>query len=279
MSKPTHRFAFDRFDDYVAEVSTIAPSKARESHATGQHSFYWTETWDEAAGLAKNGWAEGASRVAEIRASLDHLVAAANQSVQEFAWDITGDFYDIGRVLSGESECAGSYVTNDQGGRSGSARVVRLYANLGVSGCVSAEALFARGACVLAAVDVIEALGVRVELWACKNSNTDGKSNWHQVEVLVKAANQPADVDRLAFAISHPSFLRRFLWAHSESRGFKPGCTQSVELELEEGCVKTSPAFRNSSHTREELVEEVIKICSQCGITIPNPEELSLETQ
>lgn len=263
------RHAFDSFDAFVADVCQL-PAGDISSRDEGREAHFGTSTFDAAVTIARTGWATGAARVAEIRASLDRFVEASHSAaVQKFNWDVTGDFVDVGRVLSGEPESCGTYA-DYEADRCGSQRIVRLFANLGVSAGVTPEAIFARGAVVLAAVDILESLGVRVELWAAKATLKRGGSIPHQVEVLVKAANQAVDVDRLAFVLCHASCLRRLFWSHQERFGYFPKRCYPHPLTVDEGCVKTSESRRKGSHSVEELAAEVAKICSECGVTLPN---------
>ena len=264
------RHAFDSYEAFLDDVRQVPQVKGISSRDVGRAEHFGTSTFDDAVSLAQAGWAEGAARVAEIRASLNEYVEASKSAAcQQFAWDVTGDFVDVGRALSGEPEAFGSY--NDyEVGRFGSQRVVRLYANLGVSGSVKSAAIFARGAVVLATVDLLESLGLRVELWAAKGTSrkNEGPAQ-HQVEVLVKAANQPVDVDRLAFVFCHNSSLRRLFWSHQERYEFLPNNCYPAPLAVDDGCVTTSHSLRGTSHTTAELAAEVAKLCRECGVEIP----------
>jgi hypothetical protein len=264
-----NRHAFDSFDAFIEDVKQV-PAK-NSSRDLGRDEFFGTANFEAAVALASTGWQEGAEKVGKIRGELDWLVEASKvAATQQFAWDVTGDFVDVGRVLSGEPESCGSYA-NDDVARSGSQRVVRLYCNLGVSASVTHDAIFARGACVLAAVDVLETLGVRVELWAAKATEKRANaSKIHQVEVLVKSAGQAVDVDRLAFILCHPSCLRRLFWSHQERYGYLPNHCYPHAIAVDEGCVATSECHREASHTNAELAAEVARICSECGVTIPD---------
>lgn len=263
-----NRHAFDSFDSFIEDVKQV-PAK-NSSRDLGREHFFGTTNFEEAVTLASTGWQEGAEKVGKIRGELDWFVEAAKvAATQQFAWDVTGDFVDVGRVLSGEPESCGSYSSDDVA-RSGSQRVVRLYTNLGVSGSVKHEAIFARGACVLAAVDVLETLGVRVELWAAKASEKKTDAPIHQVEVLVKSAGQAVDVDRLAYILCHPSCLRRLFWSHQERHGYLPNYCYPYAIAVDEGCVATSECRREVSHTNTELAAEVARICNECGVTIPD---------
>lgn len=262
------RHSFDSFEAFVDNACQL-PTGDISSRDTGRDIHFGSPTFEAAVALAKTGWADGAARVAEIRATLDsHLQTAKSAAVQSFAWDVVGDFVDVGRALSGEPEAFGS-TSDYEAGRCGSQRVVKLYANLGVSAAVKPDAIFARGAVVLAAVDLLESLGVRVELWAAKATIKRTGGETHQVEVLVKAANQPVDVDRLAFILCSPACLRRLYWSHQERFGYFPTHCYPAPLDVDDGCVKTRECRRGTSHTVSELAAEVADICRECGVDIP----------
>lgn len=265
-----HRY--ETWDSFLVDAAKPASNESLSSsrRVEASDAFFGTRTFEEALNVARTGWAAGAARVAELRASIDEFVATAKRAyVQQFQWDVTGDFVDVGRVLSGEPEAFGTYVDSLDGRADTRDRVVRLYANLGVSCGVTGEAIFARGAAILAAVDILESAGIRVELWTGIASKGAGKKKTYQLEVLVKSASQPVDVDRLAFVLCHQATLRRLGFSHKEQHGYWPKKCYPEPLTVEEGCIKTPEARRGGAHSREELAAEVANICRECGVEIP----------
>lgn len=275
MPKPVSQtITFASFDEFVAAAKLTAQDND-SSRGTGRDEFYGTATFEDAVALASQGWPEGAARASAVRASLDAAVRDCVVARQAgFSWDVTGETIDVGKFLAGEPECC---LTQSETGESASGRIVRIVANVAASGSVSAESLFARGAVVLAAIDILEGLGHRVELTVARGTTTakvGGKVL--QILVPVKSAGQPLDVDRLAFCLCHPGFLRRLTWSVSEQYGYIPSETWPAPVEVAEGCILTSETLRAADFARQELLAEVAALCEKCGVTIPADEIAAL---
>lgn len=259
-----NRIQFDTLGDLVAVAKQ--GKKSQESHDKDQYGFYGTKTFGDAVAIYEKGWDEGASKAAEIRASLDGFVQEAVAAKgREYAYDVAaGEWLDVGRFLGGEPECFG--VT--QVGESLAAPVVRLVVNLAASGAVSEKSLFQRGAAALAAVDILEACGKRVELTVGFGSRGYNIPKL-EIGVLAKAAGQPAEPDRLAFLLCHASFLRRIVFSVMEQHGHKPSSTFPDTYAGEEGQIVTPHSLRGSDYSQEELQAHIREICALCGVDIP----------
>jgi len=261
---------FDSFDAFVAAAAvpspTANPSDGSRAETSESSPFYgYTAKFDKALDLALTGWAEGARRCNELRASIDSLVREAVVSKQAgYGWEVVGDCVDVGKYLTGEPEC---WVAQVPDGESTAGPIVRLVANVAASSSVGAESLFARGAIVFATIDLLESLGHRVELTVARGTTTLGKTL--QIYVPVKAANQPLDPDRLAFCLCNPAFLRRLTWSVSEHHGFIPKRTRPASVVVEGGEVLAlGEARRPQDFTKQELFDHVRSLCEKCGVTI-----------
>jgi hypothetical protein len=178
---------------------------------------------------------------------------------------------DVGRFLSGEPECFGTEIAD---GGSISRPVVKIVANLAASGAVTPQSLFIRGAAIVAAIDILEALGRRVEAWVAHGSarSKGSDSQSHETHVLVKRADQPLDVDRLAFAVAHPACLRRLCFSIMEQHGHLPNDTYPHRVTVEGDAIVTEHSLRSSNFSKRELFDLVSRICGQAGVDIPESE-------
>jgi len=261
---------FESFDAFVAAAAvpspTANPRDGSRAETSPSSPFYgFTAKFDEAVALASTGWAEGARRCNQLRASIDSLVRDTVVKKQAgYGWEVAGDCVDVGKYLTGEPEC---WITQVPGGESTAGPVVRLVANVAASAVVSAESLFARGAIVFATIDLLESLGHRVELTVARGTTVNGKTL--NIFVPVKSANQPLDPDRLAFCLCSPAFLRRLTWSVSEHHGFIPKQTKPASVPIEHGeILALDEARRPQDFTKEQLFEHVQRLCEKCGVTI-----------
>ena len=261
--------SFDSWEAFIEAASIISHERRRSlAHAKGDASFYGTSSFGEAAKLAREGWQEGVDRVQKIRSKVATAVQSlVSRRADSIGYDVFGEYVDVGRFLTGEPECFGVRVSDD----SISKRVVRINVNLGVSGSVSHEAIFARGAVAVAAIDIIESSGCRVEVYGVHGSLKCDGSKLHETHVLLKSANQPLDIDRIVFALCHPSTLRRLCFSIIEKYNVWADDSTPHDVKVDDG-INTRPACRGYDFTTRELLVEIKWICDQAGIEIPQEE-------
>ena len=261
---------FETWGDFIAAATKKAtPRPRRELASRYTHDPEWsgTRTFEEALELSSIGWAEGAQRaLARLADVVSAVPSVSSGRCRQWSFDLAGDVVDIGRYLTGEPE---HWLTESIGeGHSGT--VVKIVASVAVSGAVGHEAMFSRGAAVLAAVDAIETAGKRVELWIAKGSqNHAGDKAWHWL-VPVKAAGQPLDVDRLAFALCSTAIQRRLFFSVQEQAGAWPDSVKPCDVPVEQGTIYSKCACRGKDYTKEELRQEVLSICEQAGVSLEN---------
>lgn len=250
---------FESFEQFV-EQSLVVPSNCRSSRRPGTASFHGTKNFEEAVAIARTGWKEGAEKAVAIGASIAACVRdAINANAATVGYDVSGHYVDIGRYLSGEPECFGTVIEDSDTVKK---PVIKLVVNLSASCCVSADTLIARGVAVVAAVDVLEAAGRRVEVVAATAHHGSGKQL--EIRVPIKSAGQPLDIDRLAFALAHPSFYRRLIWSVSEQHGVLPSNCRPASVTPEGDEIATRHFY--GLVTPENLAKEIEWICEQVGI-------------
>jgi hypothetical protein len=258
---------FASIGDFIKASDTENVDKT--SHIAGNKKFSGTDTFREAVELATHGWPRGTKRLAKLRAQLDHVVEkAVSARACTLHWDVTGDFLDVGRVLSGEAESFGGI--RDDSDSQPSTRVARIYANVSALGVVESESIFSAGAAIYAAVDILESLGHRVELWLGSGSETHSGKQLN-VLVCIKEAGQPFDADRLAFFLCNNASLRRLFFSVECDHGHDPSHTRTAPLEVEEGSIVT-PEVQPGDETAERRIERVLSVCKACGITFSGEE-------
>lgn len=269
---------FDSVGDFVAYVTD--PSKKTRaglecpSVIDGRKDFFWTETFAEAVQLSQVGWPEGTGKVVKHREGMDAFVTAAvSAKTRQHGWDLTGDYIDIGRYMTGEPEVFGCEIDN---GESLNGKVVSIRLNASVSGAVKPETICARGVTVLVAVDLLESLGVRCEVYvssgaeaAWSGAGNDPALEHYDFNVLVKRSSEPVDPDRLAFAVAHPAFFRRLGFRCEELVGYSPNGARPSPL-LDHGkrgnTIEIDEILTAAALKPKELKQNVLAIAKKCGV-------------
>lgn len=277
--KKTSKIQTVTFESVSESLADSQKVSSFDSHQVGNGRFHGTETFEDAVALATNGWHEGAARINKLRTQLTHFVEkAVAAKTKSVAWDVTGDYLDVGRYLSGEPEVFGEYKSDDG---SVAGKVVKIVANVSAIGSVESESIFSAGAAIYAAVDLLESLGHRVELWLGSGSKANGYGGAGtakagkrlQVLVKLKDAGQPVDSDRLAFYLAHNASLRRLFFSSETQRGFAPSSSSTTPLELEAGAIVT-PEVRPQDTTQERRIQRVLEVCKSVGVEF-SAEELA----
>jgi hypothetical protein len=128
----------------------------------------------------------------------------------DIVYDVEGMGIDVAKYVEGEPECWQSYVATHVEGQG--QRILRLVVNGSTSGGIHADEMIRRGSFITATVDCLERAGFNVEVWYVM-----GCLGYHgvhtDINVKIKDSNQPLDLARMAFALGHPSMLRRLLFA------------------------------------------------------------------
>lgn len=264
MPKTTNQVRFNSIESLVRDNERwgSAPTHGNSSRQTRPDNWAGTSTYEEAVNLIQRGWPEGAAKVSKVRASLNRAVESLLAArTQDVVFGVEGEWFDIGRMAEGDPECCGSW---EEDGESEKHRIIKIVANICVSAAVSTQAMYARGAACIAAVDLLESLGHRVELWA--GIGCDRGVERLDSQVLIKESGQPVDTDRLAYVLCHPAFFRRVYFAHMELHRMDPcgcipcGVTAADAIVLPEAC-------SGRDFSKAEIMNQVTEICRLAGVT------------
>lgn len=202
-------FVYSTWTDFLEACQRTCerPAHTRASRQTGNREWNGTHSWEECLDLAHGGWPEG---VEKTRGIVEQLTQDLYTEVlrPQPKQDVTGQWFDPGLVAEGVPECCYEWTEIRQSGPA-----VKIVVNGCVSGGVSAETITNRGAAVCAFVQALELAGRQSEIWLGINSKG------YDLQVCIKQADAPAQLDQLAFALAHPSVLRRLAFSHWEIDG------------------------------------------------------------
>lgn len=170
--------------------------------------FSLTASLQDACELATKGWSDVRPQVDKLFGELESSIAMVLDESYSIRFDYSGDSVDMGRYMSGDPECMMDYVTEPQA-RMG--RVIKVMVNVANSARITPKQIMDRGVVVVALLDVLNKLGVGVELWtemAIADGGVDSGKRFSQL-VKIHDSSEMLDVDSTMFAIAHPSMLRR----------------------------------------------------------------------
>lgn len=185
------------FLQYVEIAPVLSEKRASES---SNGTWAGTDTFKQALTLARDGWQNEAHKINQLSSPIiERITSLVERS--SIIYDVEGIGIDVARYLDGEPECWQRWDT--QYVESQGTRHVHIVFNVAVSAGIDTEVIRARGAAVAALIESLEYSGARVRLDVAL-----GYGKW-EAYINIKAADQPLDVPRMAYALGNPSMLRR----------------------------------------------------------------------
>ena len=195
------RTQFDTLSEFVDHVKAL-PWR-NNGHWAARSSFAGGSL-DDAIRLATFGWPEGTERaVRKATAITDRVIAStAEGSAPCIDYDVTGAAFDAGAVALGIPEAWA------RPGVEPSRHAIRMVLNCGTSAGVSNEVIEQRGIAVVALALTFIARGYPVTI-DVQISNVIQYSKDVTIRVADAASGAPLDIDRVTYALAHPTMLRQ----------------------------------------------------------------------
>ena len=189
--------------DYCRDHKNSPTARSLASDWNGNLSF------SQACGLAIGGWDEGIAKVEKFSSALVEAIGS-KLVTDEYFYDVTGQDFDLARVLEGEPEC---WLNSEQIHVEAPAmQTIKVVVNIGASCSVNANTLIRKGAGIVALVKLLERMRRSVEVVAitrdCMSYNADSAGGF-DFNLTLKHAGSDLDMGKLAYALMHPSMLRR----------------------------------------------------------------------
>ena len=233
---------FDSVAQFAAVDANMTPEQTefQTSKKTGRKRDDFAGcTFDEAVAYATDGWHDGRKDLAALtETGIQRLDRAP---IREVLHDVAGFSPNVPMFCAGMPDCMMSYdeVVKPS--------VLRLVVEVSRHWKVTAKQVMNYGAALLAYIELIEAEGIRCELWAAHATGGNGKTLTSRV--LVKESDQPFDYGAIAFALGHAGFQRRLQFRVKEQFaemwigcgttkrgwGFSYGCPITYPLALFDG--------------------------------------------
>lgn len=186
-----------------------------EDDETTYHVEWSGGTWEQAIELATHGWPEGARLASEKVERIANRIAeyGGASTYPAIEYDVIGAAYDAGAVALGMPEAWGVLAPQE------AKRAVRLGVNIVASAGVGPEVLRTRGIAVAALAIALQSRGYPVTIDVTQGGIYVKGHAESVVRIADAATGSQLDVDRIVFALAHPTMLRRLFRA--ETNGYQ----------------------------------------------------------
>lgn len=231
--KPRSYFGFSSLGDLVDYIETIPLDKRTgvrdKGFDTDPRRIEWSGTADmnHAISLARNGSWDGAKFALDVLS----MLTAEHAEAKRRQYSVTGASVSIGRLL------AGNPMHMRQRQKTPGRRVVTLFVDPIGDATIRAETFVIRAAIVAALCDLLEQRGYSCEIVSVMPISKDvfKTDPVFQAAVTLKHAGERLNVNDLIFALGHPSYLRRFVFALI--------CSADELSDIYDTCGNVSKAF------------------------------------
>jgi hypothetical protein len=183
---------------------------------------------EDALELASNGWVDGAKTAGDLATKIANRIVSAPSLVsvsRAIGFDVSGAAYDPGAYLSGVPECWSMLAPQE------SKRGVYIVANIGVSESIDNTVIRNRGYAVSALALSLQSLGYPVTIDVINNLKTYAVGSCRfRCRIADASSGAPLDIDRVTYALAHPTMLRRLCFAASlKHKSLESGAVEWAE--------------------------------------------------
>ena len=237
---PSFKQQYDSFDTFVARVSDESVPTWKGNRASQKEPDKWSGnvTVKEAVQLASYGWRKGRDQMSN---ELDMAHNSTSfERLPSFEYDVAGYMPNVPLYVAG---CP-AHMMSPLGGESAMGKVVDIKVNISASYDNSPERLMRRGASILSLIDKLEDSGLSCNVITCEYTEASQGKGFFLIEFPIKKAGQPMDIDRCAYALVHPSMLRKLCFVACEQElkaeknwNYGYGLPRNVPIHERQGCV------------------------------------------
>lgn len=203
-------FTYSEFVEFCKQHQGMGISPKYGSMSSDS-SFSGSSSLKQALEYAENGFDEYTNKMQDVANNIQSIGRAFTFTPK---YEVSGESVDVGRYMTGEPENMLEWEQIETRGN----KVLDIYWNLSTSCGVDKNEMIGFGACGLSIVDYLESVGVRVNLYVfdyCHGGHSS--ESQFMICVKIKSANEHLNMPVVAFAMTHPSMLRRLVFCVQEN--------------------------------------------------------------
>ena len=261
---PSFSFKYENFGDFIDEVADESIPTWEGYRASQEDSGDWSGNVNvkKAIKLARFGWREGREMM-HTELELAHNATAFDR-LPSFAYDVAGYMPNVPLYVAG---CP-AHMMSPLGNEKAQEKVVEIKVNISASCGNNADTLMRRGASILSLIDKLEDAGLSCQLTIVEYTRASSSGRgYFLMEFPIKKAGQPMDIDRCAYALVHPSMLRKLTFVKTEQTlkskaGWQGGYGTPADLpyHMRHGCVYFPTVDRMKESEMKYQMDKTISI-------------------
>lgn len=204
---------FDSLNDYADYLRNYLRPNSHVAQRACEPGFS-EYTYKQAFEMLVKGWTDGVKKIDAIK---DEINARTNEEIEKTVsidFDVTGEFIDMGRVMTGEPECFGQITLSENTKETVTIRVISsMPCNVDV------KSIYNRGAVIMSVIEKLrEKYHVVIEIMQnIKGLRDRNDRSCSLTGSILIDTERDFSRDGLAFCVANASFNRRLEFAVTES--------------------------------------------------------------
>ena len=217
--------SFREFTSFALnQPGLVCPEDERSSRRDHSRNQKWSgaKSYEEAHQWAVGGWPKSHKIMEHIHDKI--LGALSSQIIRPIAQvNVCGEEIHMGNYIAGRPDYMIEYVSDPRDIVTG--KIINIEINTGYSSDTKSKVIENYGVATCALIDALTVRGYSVEvslLHTVRRRRFGIGREYLEITCPLKKSNQPLDIDRIAFALCCPAFLRRLIFSVQECYDF--GC-------------------------------------------------------
>lgn len=271
-------YTYDSLGEFLTVADQPEPKDCVNSCGWEKTTDWHGASREDAFAMARTGWADGRKNMVEAMAQARPSITLA----PAFTLDVGGAYPDPSAAAAGVPDCMVNFVPEQNKHKP----IVRMAVNVWASSAYKPREFTAYGAAVLSYIDAIETAGARVELtMLCHCKANSGPTATYTASAVIKRAEDPLDIDKAAFCLTHVAMLRRIFFGHMQlvegAAGRMNYCGSPAnpdEKDVEKGQIVIpgintispgSPHLRSADKCAKFISSTMEKVMTGAGVDLP----------
>ena len=202
---------YNSIGEFIADINSLPNNQYfKNRHSDSQttesrDNWYMTPDYARATYLLTHGWDEAAEKMA-TKVKLNNTVSSPVRSSRP-AFGVVGSQASVPRYLQGIPTNMISRQTTYS-----KQKVITITKGISYAGRCSAQYIMNESIKALQLIQSLENNGQRVRLNIMLATSDDYRKNHSICKVCIKSPDERMNISKMAFALAHPSMLRRFFF-------------------------------------------------------------------
>lgn len=218
----TIQHKYDSLTKLLKQLKSKPYNKLLDRRASQQINFEFTQTenFEEAISIAESGWKKGKDIISKLTKEHENSFIKLFPK-QDFDIQLqpseSGEIVNVNAAIQNLPESMFHFYQDEEKLKKlQCGKMQRIIVCIACSANIDSDTIFNRGAIISSMINIMELYGFRTELWIYHGAISFNRIDTIEHFTKIKSFDKDLDLGLLAFTTTHPSYLRRLIFALDE---------------------------------------------------------------